>query len=53
MVVVGESGCIRVKGACTRAELVVILQSGYLGKVIVFGLRWWYLGKMFVFGNCG
>ena len=38
VVVIGQSGCIRVKSGCIRAKQVVFLQKWlYSGKVVVFG----------------
>ena len=37
------------QSVCTRAKLVVILQSSYLGKVVSFGQKWLCSGKEFLF----
>ena len=43
-VVLGQSGSFRPK-------LIVILYRDYLGKVVVFGQKWFYSIKVVVFGQ--
>ena len=43
-VVFGQNGSF-------RAKLIITLYSDYLGKVVVFGQKWFYSVKVVVFGQ--